>query len=118
VASGQFGVDLPDPGPPCRCVSGSCPGSTIVDGKDLSLCAALSGSGDQASCHSNRVQTLLMCRLKTSRDLGKGSRPASFRRPTWHSLESSERRVSGEKITQTRLTYGHAWRAGRQCLDC
>jgi len=36
-ASGQFGVDLPDPGPLCRCVSGSCPGSAIVDGKVLSL---------------------------------------------------------------------------------
>lgn len=38
----SLGVDLPDPGPLCSCVADSCPGSTIVDGKVLSLRAVLS----------------------------------------------------------------------------
>lgn len=39
---GSIGVGPPDPGPLCRCVSDSCPGSAVVDGKVLSLRAALS----------------------------------------------------------------------------
>lgn len=39
---GSIGVGPPDPRPLCRCVSGSCPGSSIVNGKFLSPSAALS----------------------------------------------------------------------------